>query len=283
MTNLALARSDAPLGAFAHLDAVWRANELAPSHQPTVGSGFAQLDAELPNAGWPTGALIEILQAQAGSHEWRLLLPALRGCSQLGSIALVGSPHLPNLAAMACMGLASSAVVLIEASQPAERLWAAEQVLRCRDMVALLVWLPQARADQLRRLHLASASHTNGKPRLVFAFRPAHAAQESSAAPLRLHLTGGAHHHLDVQIVKRKGPALDKTLHLAAQLPAMLALRAGVLNADALHADMPHASPAPILMAPEAMLPAWTVDSTYAVDRSASPQRRRKHAAVATA
>jgi protein ImuA len=158
--------------------------------------------------------------------------------------------------------------VLIEASQPAERLWAAEQVLRCRDMAALLVWLPQARADQLRRLHLASASHTNGKPRLVFAFRPAHAAQESSAAPLRLHLAGGAQHHLDVQIIKRKGPALDKTLHLAAQLPTMLALRA---------------SPAPILMAPEAMLPAWTVDSTYAVDRSASPHRRRKHTAVATA
>jgi protein ImuA len=278
MTSLALAPSSAPLGAFAHLDAVWRANELAPSQQPTVGSGFAQLDAELPNAGWPTGALTEILQTQAGSHEWRLLLPALRGYSQLGSIGLVGSPHLPNLAAMACMGLASSAMVLIEASQPAERLWAAEQVLRCRDVVALLVWLPQARSDQLRRLHLASASHTNGKPRLVFAFRPAHAAQESSAAPLRLHLAGGAQHHLDVQIIKRKGPALAKTLHLAAQLPAMLALRTGVLNAG-----LPHASPAPILMAPEAMLPAWTVDSTYALDRSASPQRRRKHTAVATA
>ena len=95
------------LGAFAHLDAVWRANELAQSQQPTVGSGFAQLDAELPNAGWPTGALIEILQTQAGSHEWRLLLPALRACSGLGSIVLVGSPHLPNLAALASMGVAS--------------------------------------------------------------------------------------------------------------------------------------------------------------------------------
>jgi protein ImuA len=95
---LSAAPPSPPSDAFAHLDAVWRANELAQTAQPTVGSGFARLDAALPNAGWPTGALIEILQTQAGSHEWRrLLLPALRLCSQLGRIALVGSPHWPNL------------------------------------------------------------------------------------------------------------------------------------------------------------------------------------------
>jgi protein ImuA len=285
MPALALAHSSPTLcpdlGAFAHLDAVWRANELAQSHQPTVGSGFAQLDAELPNAGWPTGALIEILQTQAGAHEWRLLLPALRACSGLGSIVLVGSPHLPNLAALASMGVASSSLIVVEASQPAQRLWAAEQVLRCREVAALMVWLPQARSEQLRRLHLASASHANGQPRLVFAFRPMQAAQESSAAPLRLRLAHGAQQQLEVQIIKRKGPALDTPLQIAAQLPAVLALRSALLGAS-VRLDKP--APAPeIMVTPEASSPAWALDANHAVDRPANPRRSRKHPALAVA
>ncbi len=280
------------LGAFAHLDAVWRANELAQSHQPTVGTGFAQLDAELPNAGWPTGALIEILQTQAGSHEWRLLLPALRACSGLGSVVLVGSPHLPNLAALASMGVASSSLIVVEASQPAQRLWAAEQVLRCREVAALMVWLPQARSEQLRRLHLASSSHANGQPRLVFAFRPVQAAQESSAAPLRLRLASGAQQQLEVQIIKRKGPALDTPLQIAAQLPAVLALRSGA-HGSGVHGSAAQSS-APLVAPAQTSLPrnplppspptdALILDVPHAVDRSAAPRRSRKHPALAIA
>jgi protein ImuA len=299
---LALTHASPALGAFAHLDAVWRANELAPSQQPTVGSGFAQLDAELPNAGWPTGALIEILQTQAGSHEWRLLLPALRACGQQGRIVLVGSPHWPNLAALASMGVPSGNLILVEASQPAERLWAAEQVLCCREVAALMVWLPQARSEQLRRLHLASASHANGKPRLVFAFRPVQAAQESSAAPLRLRLGSGAQQQLEVQIIKRKGPALDAPLQLAAQLPAVLALRSGVhssgVHGSGLHSSgarggaaqssTPLVAPAQTRLQRNPLPPcpptdALILDVPHAVDRTAAPRRSRKHPALAIA
>jgi protein ImuA len=307
MPSLALARSSPALGAFAHLDAVWRANELAPSQQPTVGSGFAQLDAELPNAGWPTGALIEILQTQAGSHEWRLLLPALRDCGQQGRIVLVGSPHWPNLAALSSMGVPGSSMILVEASKPAERLWAAEQVLRCREVAALMVWLPQARSEQLRRLHLASASHANGKPRLVFAFRPVQAAQESSAAPLRLRLGSGAQQQLEVQIIKRKGPALDAPLQIAAQLPAVLALRSGAHNHSerggvhgngehgSLHssnvrggAAQPSTPPAQTSvqrgpLPPRPPTDVLILDIPHAVDRTAAPRRSRKHPALAIA
>jgi protein ImuA len=287
MPALTHARSSPALGAFAHLDAVWRANELAQSQQPTVGSGFAQLDAELPNAGWPTGALIEILQTQAGSHEWRLLLPALRACSGLGSIVLVGSPHLPNLAALASMGVPSSSLIVVEASQPAQRLWAAEQVLRCREVAALMVWLPQARSEQLRRLHLASASHANGQPRLVFAFRPVQAAQESSAAPLRLRLAHGPQHQLEVQIIKRKGPALDAPLQIAAQLPAVLALRSGVHGGAAQSSTLPGAPAHTSLqrgpLSPRPPTDGLILDLPHAVDRTAKPRRSRKHPALAAA
>jgi protein ImuA len=285
------------IGALAHLDAVWRATELAPSQQPTVGSGFAQLDAELPNAGWPTGALIEILQTQAGSHEWRLLLPALRACGQQGRIVLVGSPHWPNLAALSSMGMPSGNLILVEASKPAERLWAAEQVLRCREVAALMVWLPQARSEQLRRLHLASASHANGQPRLVFAFRPAQAVQESSAAPLRLRLASGEQQQLEVQIIKRKGPALDKTLHLAAQLPAVLALRSGVHSSgehgSGARGGAAQSSTLPVApaqtrlqrnpLSPRPPTDGLILDLPHAVDRTASPRRSRQHPALAVA
>ncbi len=302
MTHAALAHPSPALGTLSHLNAVWRANEIAPSQQPTVGSGFAQLDAELPNAGWPTGALIEILQTQAGSHEWRLLLPALRTCSQQGRIVLVGSPHWPNLAALSSMGVPGGNLILVEASQPAERLWAAEQVLRCREVAALMVWLPQARSEQLRRLHLASASHANGQPRLVFAFRPVQAAQESSAAPLRLRLASGAQHQLDVEIIKRKGPALDAPLHIAAQLPAVLALRSGVhsggvhssgvhgssAHGGAAQSSTPSAAPAQTSLQrgplpPRPPTDALILDIPHAVDRTAAPRRSRKHPALAIA
>ncbi len=281
MPSLALTHPSPALGTLAHLDTVWRANALALSQQPTVGSGFALLDAQLPNAGWPTSALTEILQTQAGSHEWRLLLPALRACSQLGSIVLVGSPHLPNLAALSRMGVPSGSIILVESSQPAQRLWAAEQVLRCSEVAALLVWLPQARSEQLRRLHLASSSHANGKPRLVFAFRPMQAAQESSAAPLRLRLHGAAQHQLEVHIIKRKGPALDTPLHIAAQLPAVLALRSALHSASA---RPPEPTPAPeIIATPQASSPMWAAEVHHAVDRTASARRSHKHPALAVA
>ena len=176
---------------------------------------------------------------------------------------------------------------MVEASQPAQRLWAAEQVLRCREVAALMVWLPQARSEQLRRLHLASASHANGQPRLVFAFRPVQAAQESSAAPLRLRLAHGVQQQLEVQIIKRKGPALDAPLQIAAQLPAVLALRSALLGASErprAQALAPTPTPTPEMMVtPGSSATARALEVNHAVDRTASPRRSRKHPALAVA
>ncbi|MBX9872253.1 MAG: translesion DNA synthesis-associated protein ImuA, partial [Burkholderiaceae bacterium] len=164
------------------LAGVWRADQLARTPQAVQSSGHAVLDAQLPGGGWPLGSLTEILQAQGGLHEWRLLLPALQAAAQRGSLVLVGAPHLPYLPVLAALGIAPDRVLRIEARSPAERLWAAEQALRCRELGALLAWLPQARSEQLRRLQL------NGQTAqaLLFALRPLDAQRESSPAPLRL-------------------------------------------------------------------------------------------------
>ena len=50
--------------------AVWRADELARNVGATRPTGHAALDAVLPGGGWPVGALVEVLQPQAGQGEW---------------------------------------------------------------------------------------------------------------------------------------------------------------------------------------------------------------------
>jgi len=208
----------------AELDGVWRGTELARHTQATLPSGHAALDAELPGGGWPLGQLSEILQAQSGLFEWRLLLPALQQAVQRGPLVLVGAPHLPNLPVLASLGLAPDRLLRIEARTPAERLWAAEQALRCKELGALLAWLPQVRSEQLRRLQLA-AHNAQAAQALVFALRPLDAQHESSPAPLRLAVQAGAGLQLAVQILKRRGPLLAQPLALAAPLPVMAALR----------------------------------------------------------
>ncbi len=204
------------------LDGLWRASELGTTACETRSTGFSALDIELPGAGWPKGALTEVLQAQPGLHEWRLLLPALRGLTAKAPAVLIGCPHLPNLPALSGHGIPSDAVLMVDARRPAERLWAAEQALRCGQVSVLMAWLPKAQPDQLRRLQLAS--HAGGGA-LVFAFRPAPSEHESSPAPLRLHIHGLSRLGLEVRIVKRRGPALHTPIRVPAPFPIVASLR----------------------------------------------------------
>ena len=67
-SSLALARSRPASAAPEALGggAVWRADELARNVGATRPTGHAALDAVLPGGGWPVGALVEVLQPQAG-------------------------------------------------------------------------------------------------------------------------------------------------------------------------------------------------------------------------
>ena len=197
----------------------------------TTPSGHPGLDAELPGGGWPAGQLSEVLQAQAGLHEWRLLLPAVRAASASGTVVLIGCPHWPNMAALAGQGIGLSRLLLVDAAKPAERLWAAEQVLRCRDLAALLVWLPHVRPEQLRRLQFSGQAAHQPRPPLAFVFRPLAAQQDSSPAPLRLALRQAPHHAagalpaLEIDIFKRRGPLMAAPMRIHTAMPPVLALQ----------------------------------------------------------
>lgn len=218
--------------AFSELpDQVWRGHALGQSLGEVRATGYAALDQALPGGGWPVGAMTEILQAQSGWHEWRLLLPALAPTlaptSARSPIVLVGAPYLPFAPALAAQGLPASSLVWISPERPLQRLWACEQALRCAPVGAVLAWLPQAQADQLRRLHWAA--HTYQK--LLFVFRPAVLRQQSSPAPLRLEIVGPVADHLSpvpvfapthtlrVRVLKRRGPSLTEPLELPLQHP----------------------------------------------------------------
>lgn len=222
---------------------VWRAHELARAHAAGVDTGHAALNAVLPEGGWPPSALTELLQPGPGCGEWGLLLPALaqlcgaRGPGRAGRLpvgVLVGAPHAPMGAALQARGLAPSQLLQVAATGGSERLWAAEQALRCADVACVLLWLEQAPAAQLRRLHIAAQDHA----KLLFVLRPERAQHESSPAPLRLLLRwqGDAPPPpasacspappLWVRVLKRRGPPLEAPLLLSTAAPGLQTLLA---------------------------------------------------------
>jgi protein ImuA len=225
----------------ASLHHVWRGPELASSEEAVLPTGHALLDAQLPGGGWPIGGLVEVLQERAEQHVWQLLLPALAQAigKQAGPAVLVNAPFEPFAPSLAAQGLPGERLLCIKADKPAARLWAAEQSLRCADVVAVLAWLPRAKSADLRRLHMAAQQHD----KLLFVMRESNAAQEASPARLRLRVEGAD--ALRVHILKRRGPPLETPLELPAypaRLAALLQARKGRATRMA---AAPVAAPAP--------------------------------------
>ena len=182
--------------------ALWHGNALGTAAAPALGSGFAALDAELPGGGWPCRSLTELLQPQDSAAEWRLLAPAMCKIAATGrDIVVVGPPQTPHPPGLLQLGLDERRLVWIRADTPAERLWAAEQLVRADAVGLLVVWLPQARPQQIRRLQVGAQACGAA----VFLCRPLVAAIEPSAAPLRVRLLLGPDWDLHLQLLKRKG------------------------------------------------------------------------------
>lgn len=223
------AASDLPLA----VQGVWHADSLGVGLQGAQPTGYAQLDEQLPGGGWPVGALSEVLQPLPGLHEWQLVLPALAQAVQARAGAVVGvaPPYEPFGPVLQARGLAAQRLCLVQA-QGASALWAAEQALRCRDVLAVMAWLPQVQPAALRRLQLAAAQ----QQQLLWVFRPVAAASQASPALLRLQVQtpapasmpgqgaqGGAAAFpaMQVNILKRRGPPLVQDLHLPACHPRL--------------------------------------------------------------
>jgi protein ImuA len=190
---------------------LWRGSELGAPLSTVLSSGYTALDAELPGGGWPGHGVIDLLQVQSHVAEWRLLAPAMRQVVAAGKdIVLIGPAMQPHLPGLIPLGLDERRLVWIQADTPVERLWATEQVVKSHAAGLLVAWLPQARAEQIRRLQVCA----QGNEGPVFLCRPIAAAQETSAAPLRVQLRFGVDWELQLELLKRRGPAHEGVLHL---------------------------------------------------------------------
>jgi hypothetical protein len=187
---------------------VWRGIDPAtPVDGPRQPTGWPRLDHALAGGGWPLGTLIELLLPAHGLGELRLLIPALRAQARATDassrwIVWVSPPHEPYPPALAQSGLPPGVLLRVEAPQPADRLWATEQVLRSGSAAAVLCWLDAADDRWLRRLKLAA----EGQPVLLVALRPAQHRRAASPAALRLELLPGADGQgVDAAILKERG------------------------------------------------------------------------------
>lgn len=210
----------AVLPAALHHLPVWRGRELGQAQEKTLATGHAELDAQLPGGGWPVGCLVEVLQASPQQHVWSLLAPALVRCAaaEPGPMVLVNAPFEPFGPGLQGQGLRPEQLLCVRADKAAARLWATEQALRCADVAAVLAWVPQARTEELRRLHLCAQQHD----RFLVVFRGMEASGHSSPARLRLAVAGAE--TLEVSILKRRGPPLLQPLALPAQPRRLAAL-----------------------------------------------------------
>lgn len=231
---------------------VWRADQLGHGGVAALPSSFAQLDAQLPGGGWPLGMPTELIARNPGIGELRLLVPLLKRLTRERKLAiLLGPPHMPYAPALASFGIDLDYLIVIQATQAADRLWAVEQVLRSASFGTLLAWLPQGRTrpEHLRRMQLA-AQATRGP---VFLFRELPAQFEASPAPLRLLLLPRPGQQLSVQILKRRGPVLAQPLVLDLPQPPS-ALRINRADLPLHHSRAPVPSPEPVPAAPPKLL-----------------------------
>ena len=251
--------------------AVWRGNDIVRTRLASTPTGWAALDAELPGKGWPSQSLTEVLQAQPGRLEWRLTAAAVQQHSmQRKTIITVSPPLPPHASGLAQQGLSPQQLVWIQCNTPQDRLWTLEQLIRANAAGVVLAWLPQAHPEQIRRLQI-SAQQFEG---LVFLFRPSSGLHQASAAPLRLVVHASRPWSLQLQIVKRRGPAHTGTLDLPAAPRSLQALLTPRMlgNATAMPSSALSSSPSSSPVRHDTALGSTAAPSAEHADRATAQQ-----------
>lgn len=165
---------------------LWHAGRSAAQATASESTGYAALDALLPQGGWPQRALTELLLPADGVGELRLLMPTLARLTQAGGrVAVIAPPYVPYAPAWQCGGVDLGALDIVDAA-PDEVLWAFEQCLRSGACAAVVGWPLKADAPALRRLQLAADSGGC----LGFALRDRKHAMNPSPVALRLEYSG---------------------------------------------------------------------------------------------
>ncbi len=213
---------------IARLEGARRPPDAAP-----VSSGCEALDQLLPEKGFHRGTLVEWLaEADGAGAETLALLAARRACGDGGALVVLDQAGEFYPPAAVRMGFAVDQMILVQASNPADNLWALDQALRCPGVDAVLGWPEKIEGRAFRRLQLA-AEQGGGLGLLV---RPESARHEPSWAEVRLLIEpcqassfSRPGRRLKVQVLRSRGQTRGGTIevevddetyavHLAARL-----------------------------------------------------------------
>ena len=191
---------------------IWRGDAQPRLGGESVRSSFPQLDAELPDRGWPRGALTEFLLERNAGGELPLMLPALQlAAGSEGWLALISPPYLPFAPAWVAAGIDLKRLMVVRAERD-DAAWCTEQILASGAFSGVMAWLPHAEAGVLRRLNLASGRHQA----VSFILRSSASIKQASPAPLRVHILNDKTDAglLGVHLVKRRGRPHAQPLYL---------------------------------------------------------------------
>ena len=186
---------------FPHRRDVMLAGIVEAASQRTLSTGFAALDARLPGAGWPLGALTEILTMEDEPGCLWLALPVLADLSHREQwIAMVSPPCIPYAPALAGYGVDIGKILLIHPRTGKDALWAAEEALRSHTCSSVLFWLSNPDNKTLRRLQLAAEKGGT----LGFCFRTCRQRRQRTTAALRI-MARADEHGAVLDILKARG------------------------------------------------------------------------------
>lgn len=148
-----------------------------------LSSGCEGLDGLLPDRGFRYGTLVEWLVSSDGSGgETLALIAARHACRQGGSLVVLDESREFYPPAAVCLGIALDKLIVVQAANAADNLWALDQILRCPGVAAALAWPAKLDGRTFRRLQLA-AEQGGGLGLLI---RPENVRHEPSWADVRL-------------------------------------------------------------------------------------------------
>jgi protein ImuA len=181
-----------------------------------LATGYATLDAQLQQGGWPLDSTIELLSDGCGLGAMGLFLPAMEQLSEQGRWQVfIAPPYIPYAPLLAARGIDTRQVMLVHPRNREDLLWATEQALRSTTCSAVFSWLgaQDYRYSELRKLQLAAASGDT----LAVLFRPNQAGRDHAPASLRLQMR----EYRKVHILKQRGgnQSVDVELSPAEDIP----------------------------------------------------------------
>ncbi len=181
-----------------------------------LATGYATLDAQLQQGGWPLNSTIELLSDGCGLGAMGLFLPAMERLSEQGRWQVfIAPPYIPYAPLLAARGIDTRQVLLVHPKNQKDLLWATEQALRSTTCSAVFSWLGahDYRYSELRKLQLAAA----GGDSLTVLFRPNQACHNHAPSSLRLQMR----EYRKVHILKQRGgnQSIDVELPAAEDVP----------------------------------------------------------------